>query len=359
MKREGKNSIHDLETKKFPVLSLICCRGYYVSRCIIFFKLNFACKSLRHSAMSFLETCEAIYSSNFSLDDCPRLGPFTWMNDDDEGSVIGETDLLSKSSSRRANAGVPLKASGFVEVAGQPVTADPLDSSLRSTSSSWQLSKPCPVPRCIPKLDLKKGTTTLGFRFQGGVILAVDSRASSGQYIASQTVQKVLEINDYLLGTMAGGAADCQYWERVLGMECRLWELRNNSRITVAAASKILAGITYAYRNHGLSMGTMVAGWDKFGPALYYVDDQGTRVKHELFSVGSGSIYAYGVLDSGYHYDLSVDDATDLARRSIFHATYRDGGSGGYVSVYHIHSRGWTKISRDDQTKLFDRYMRK
>ena len=174
-------------------------------------------------------------------------------------------------------------------------------------------------------------------------------------------MQKVLEINEYLLGTMAGGAADCQYWERTLGMECRLWELRNGSKITVAAASKILASITYAYRNHGLSMGTMIAGWDKTGPALYYVDDQGTRIKHDVFSVGSGSIYAYGVLDSGYKWDLNDDEATELARRAIFHATYRDGGSGGFVSVYHIHETGnakkWTKISRDDQTKLYDRYM--
>lgn len=29
---------------------------------------------------------------------------------------------------------------------------------------------------------------------------------------ASGTVKKVIEINKYLLGTMAGGAADCQYW---------------------------------------------------------------------------------------------------------------------------------------------------
>ena len=36
---------------------------------------------------------------------------------------------------------------------------------------------------------------------------------------ASQTVKKVIEINPYLLGTMAGGAADCQYWERNLGRQ--------------------------------------------------------------------------------------------------------------------------------------------
>ena len=36
---------------------------------------------------------------------------------------------------------------------------------------------------------------------------------------ASQTVKKVIEINRYLLGTMAGGAADCQYWQRNLGQQ--------------------------------------------------------------------------------------------------------------------------------------------
>eukprot|EP00758_Cryptobia_borreli_P002912 Tbor_TRINITY_DN3385_c0_g1::TRINITY_DN3385_c0_g1_i1::g.23418::m.23418/K02737/PSMB5; 20S proteasome subunit beta 5 len=302
-------------------------------------------------------TMDDILDCQFNLEDCPRLGPFTWINTNNEA----DNDVTYVPSAQRKashlSADVDTVAGcGAIAVSGQNITGDPLESAARPYSSTWHIASNCPVPRSIPKLDYKKGTTTLGFMFKGGIILAVDSRASSGQYVASQTVQKCIEINNYLLGTMAGGAADCQYWERVLGMECRLWELRNGSRITVAAASKILAGITYAYRNHGLSMGTMVAGWDKYGPALYYVDDQGTRIKHNIFSVGSGSIYAYGVLDCGYRPDLSVDEAIDLARRSIFHATYRDGASGGYVSVYHIHKDGWTKVSRDDQTELYERY---
>jgi hypothetical protein len=38
-------------------------------------------------------------------------------------------------------------------------------------------------------------------------------------FAASQTVKKVIEINKYLLGTMAGGAADCQFWQRNLGTQ--------------------------------------------------------------------------------------------------------------------------------------------
>lgn len=212
------------------------------------------------------------------------------------------------------------------------------------------------TPGAPKALEFKHGTTTLGFIFKHGVIIAVDSRSTQGSYIASQTVKKVIEINPYLLGTMAGGAADCSFWERELGRQCRLYELRSKERISVAAASKILCNIVYGYKNYGLSMGTMIAGWDKTGPNLFYVDDDGTRLKGTLFSVGSGSTYAYGVLDSGYKFEMSPEEAIDLARRAIFHATHRDAYSGGYVNVYHVQQDGWKKISSDDCFALFDRY---
>lgn len=146
-------------------------------------------------------------------------------------------------------------------------------------------------------------------------------------------MKKCIEITPFLLGTMAGGAADCMYWERHLGRLCRLYELRNKERITTAAASKLLHNIMYGYKGYGLSMGTMIAGWDKdLGPNLYYCDSEGTRVKGDKFSVGSGSPYAYGVLDEGYKYEMSVQEACELGRRSIYHATFRDAMSGGRVS---------------------------
>ena len=46
--------------------------------------------------------------------------------------------------------------------------------------------------------------------------------------------------------------------------------------------------MVYGYKGMGLSMGTMVAGWDDTtGPALYYVDDGGQRLAGNLFSVGT------------------------------------------------------------------------
>ncbi|KAG6757248.1 hypothetical protein POTOM_037555 [Populus tomentosa] len=224
-----------------------------------------------------------------------------------------------------------------------------------------------------------KGTTTLAFIFKEGVIVAADSRASMGGYIcmfihlfvwikfwfivllnvcgeASQSVKKIIEINPYMLGTMAGGAADCQFWHRNLGIKCRLHELANKRRISVTGASKLLANILFSYRGMGLSVGTMIAGWDETGPGLYYVDSEGGRLKGTRFSVGSGSPYAYGVLDSGYRFDMSIEEAAELGRRAIYHATFRDGASGGVASVYYVGANGWTKLSGDDVSELHYKY---
>lgn len=96
--------------------------------------------------------------------------------------------------------------------------------------------------------EVKKGTTTLGFKFNGGVILAVDSRASMGQFNSSETVRKIIEIDDRMLGTMAGGAADCQFWEGYLGNFCRLYQLQNGERLGTRAASKVFSNIMFNHR---------------------------------------------------------------------------------------------------------------
>jgi len=198
------------------------------------------------------------------------------------------------------------------------------------------------------EVKFAKGTTTLAFKFNGGIIVSVDSRSTMGAYIASGTVKKVIEINPFLLGTMAGGAADCSYWERNLGRQCRLYELRNGKRISVASASKLLANTMSSYRGYGLSMGTMITGWDETGPQLYYVDNDGTRLKGKYFSVGSGSTYAYGILDTHYREDMSVEEAIELGKNAIYHATHRDAYSGGINNLYHVTKEGWVKVHAID-----------
>uniref|UniRef100_A0A2K5QB46 Proteasome subunit beta type-5 n=1 Tax=Cebus imitator TaxID=2715852 RepID=A0A2K5QB46_CEBIM len=120
---------------------------------------------------------------------------------------------------------------------------------------------------------------------------------------------------------MAGGATDCRFWERLLSWQCPIYELCHKERISVAAASKLLADMVYQYKGMG-------------GPGLYYVDSEGNQISGATFSVGSGSVYAYGVMNQCYSYDLEVEQAYDLTCQAIYQATYRDDGWMSPVTMY-------------------------
>jgi hypothetical protein len=78
------------------------------------------------------------------------------------------------------------------------------------------------LPRPLNELQYH-GTTTLAFKFNDGVIVAVDSKASVGSYVGSRTVKKVFPISSHILATMAGGAADCAFWIRRTARQVKVY----------------------------------------------------------------------------------------------------------------------------------------
>lgn len=197
-------------------------------------------------------------------------------------------------------------------------------------------------------LEFWHGTTTLAFVLRSGIIISVDSRASMGKYIGSSSVKKVIQINEDFLGTMAGGAADCFFWERNLGIICNLYELQNKHKITTSGAAKIFSNIIYKYKNSGLSIGAMIIGWDQNGPGLFYVDSSANRIKSNMISIGSGSTFAYGILDSNYNWNLSIQEGIELGRLAIYSAAFKDAYSGGKINTFLMRKKGWIKISSED-----------
>lgn len=107
-----------------------------------------------------------------------------------------------------------------------------------ASSASWlrAMTDDASNPNC--PIKIAHGTTTLAFRFKGGIIVATDSRATAGNWIASQTVKKVIEINSCLLGTMAGGAAVSHYNSRRTRWTARTHGLTHDVSRTVNTGSR-------------------------------------------------------------------------------------------------------------------------
>jgi 20S proteasome subunit beta 5 len=158
-----------------------------------------------------------------------------------------------------------------------------------------------------------------------------------------------------ILGTMAGGAADCSFWIRFLRSEAKLHELLHEGRgISVARASRLISNVLYQNRGLNLSIGTMIMGYHpRDGFSIYYVDNTGVRIEGDLFAVGSGSTFALGILDTEERrFDMTEEQAITLAIKAIRHATFRDAGSGGFIGVYLITKDGWRKVFSEDLASI-------
>ncbi|MBR6447804.1 MAG: archaeal proteasome endopeptidase complex subunit beta [Methanomicrobium sp.] len=195
--------------------------------------------------------------------------------------------------------------------------------------------------------DILKGTTTVGIIFDGGVILATERRATMGNMIASKKAKKVYQISDRLGMTTAGGVGDAQQLARLMQVESSLYNIRRSRQMTVGASASLLSNVLNQHRMMPYYVQLLVGGVDKNGPSIYSVDAMGGASPEDDFvATGSGSPFAYGVLEDRYKQGISEKDATALAARAITSAMRRDSASGEDICIVSITKDKYEEVSK-------------
>jgi proteasome beta subunit len=188
---------------------------------------------------------------------------------------------------------------------------------------------------------LKTGTTTVGIKCKDGIVLAADKRATAGNLIADKKTKKVYVINHKMAMTVAGSVSDIQLLAKLIKAELKLKDYRVGRNSNVKEAANLLSGMVYGnIRKMSMMPGIshfLFAGYDKSGFSIYDIFPDGSLTEIDNFvASGSGSVFAYGVLETLYHDDITVEEATKLAVKSINAALQRDTGSGNGIDVARI-----------------------
>ena len=206
------------------------------------------------------------------------------------------------------------------------------------------------------ELGILKGTTTVGVVCKDGVILGTDTRATMGNFIASKHAKKVYQITENLAMTIAGGVAAAQKVVEILKVNASLYELEKNRRMPVSSAARLVQSILFSNREVGapLPLQAIIGGYDETGPHVYNLDPYGSMMEEKMVSTGSGSPYAYGVLEAQFKEDSSVEDTLSVVVRAIDSAMKRDVASGDSFDVAVINDKGFRELTPEEKKTILN-----
>jgi proteasome beta subunit len=197
----------------------------------------------------------------------------------------------------------------------------------------------------ISKHILKTGTVTLGIICKEGIVLAADRRVSYGggggvSYLADK-LKKIVEINNRIIATIAGGAADAKRIANLIRAEFRLKELRVKEKVSIEEAASFLGNVVYqAIRTPSMIPSIthfLVAGYDEEGYHLFEVSPDGHIKESKTYATsGAGIMQADPILDSEYKEGMSFDEGIALAKKCIEASSGRDPSVGAGMDIYTI-----------------------
>jgi len=203
----------------------------------------------------------------------------------------------------------------------------------------------------LKRTILKSGTTILGIVCKDGVVMAADRQATAGTIVMNKKMQKVRQINDYLVFSGCGVASDIERIAKILPAELKLKELRSRSRPTVKQAASLLVNINYSGIRQPSMMpqmaGILLAGFNEDGTVeLYSIEPAGSLVKVDDYDAnfGSGMPFVLGFLERNWKKDLLVEKGVEMAKEAIKSSIQRDTGSGYGMDIFAITKDGIKKV---------------
>ena len=176
---------------------------------------------------------------------------------------------------------------------------------------------------------LKTGTTTVGMICKDGVVLGAERKATIGYMIDSKETRKIYPLDTHIAMTIAGSVGDAQSLIRMLKAQFKLYKLERGP-ITVKAGATLLSNILQGNKWMPYWNQLIIGGFDQTGPHVFSLDPVGGASSTEKFySTGSGSPFAYGVLESEYKEGIDTKEGTRIVLKALSSAVARDIASGG------------------------------
>ena len=210
------------------------------------------------------------------------------------------------------------------------------------------------------------GTTVVALRYDNGVVVAGDRRATEGNMIAHRSIEKVFPADRHSAVAISGAAGSAIEMVRLFQTQLEHYEKVEGSTLSLEGKANQLGQMVSANLQmamQGLVVIPLFAGYDlrlKKGRIFTYDVTGGRFEETDFHATGSGGRDAKNTVKLSFRERLGRDEAVDLAVNSLYEAADEDTATGGpdplrgiYPVVATVDSEGYRRLEDPEVAEHF------
>jgi proteasome beta subunit len=227
-------------------------------------------------------------------------------------------------------------------------------------------AQPEPARSAAP-MAVPHATTVLAIKYQDGVVIAGDRRATEGFQIADRRIEKVFKIDEFSAMAIAGAAGPCVEMARLFQTELEHYEKLEGMQLSCEGKANKLGQMVKANLPmvfHGLVVMPLYVGYDikRAEGRIFKYDLAGGRYEEsDYHAIGSGGKDARNTMREYFQKNLPEPDALKLALTALYNAADDDVGTGGpdlvrgiYPTAKFVTAQGIADVADDRIRSVFD-----
>ncbi|HSN03670.1 MAG TPA: proteasome subunit beta [Nitrospira sp.] len=216
-------------------------------------------------------------------------------------------------------------------------------------------------------LSVPHATTVLAIKYQQGVVIAGDRRATEGFQIADRRIEKVFKIDDYSAMAIAGAAGPCIEMAKLFQTELEHYEKLEGMPLSCEGKANKLGQMVKANLPmvfQGLVVMPLYVGYDlkRAEGRIFKYDITGGRYEEsDYHAIGSGGKDARNTMREHFQRQLPEAEALKLALMSLYNAADDDVGTGGpdlvrgiYPTAKYVTAQGIADVPDNRIRGVFD-----
>jgi proteasome alpha subunit len=167
---------------------------------------------------------------------------------------------------------------------------------------------------------VKKGSTTMGFKWSNGVVFLAHKPESS-RLVNFHSIEKIYKIDDHIACATTGLVADGRHLVELAREEAQWNKIRYDEPISVKELVNILCDYEHLYtqfdgvRPFGVVL--LIGGIDHSGKHLFSTDPSGAYLGYKAICEGKKSTDAMTQFTKNYAANISLNQALELGMQTL------------------------------------------